>query len=112
MTGAVERGVGALAMRQLTDGVHRRDRRAVDGAGRAELARQRAPLRQGIDGDDARAHRRGQLGGRQPDGALAEDRQRVAARDIQAFERRIRRAGATRDGRAFGEGQLVRQRHQ
>src|SRR5262245_30750050 len=77
----------------------------------AEVARERQPLGHDVDGDDARAHRAAEHGCAEPHRTLAEDRQRVATRDVDALERAVGGAGSTRDGRALFERQLLRKRH-
>ncbi len=72
----------------------------------------RQPLGADIERDHARAHRRGELGRRQPDWTLAEDRDGVAARQVDPPQRAVGRAGAARDRGAGRERQRVGQGNQ
>src|SRR6266850_1744966 len=60
----------------------------------------------------AGVHRAAEQGGAEPDRSLAEDRQGVAARDVQPLQRAVRGAGAAGDRRAFLEGKRVREGHE
>jgi hypothetical protein len=67
---------------------------------RAERPGELAPRGCDVDGDDPRAHDHGELRGRQPHGALAEDGDRLAALQVDALERPPGGPRATRDRRA------------
>ena len=112
ITRAVHRGLDALAVRELAQC---RDRirllRVHDRLG-TDLAREREPLGGDVDRDHARAHRASEQGGAEPHRPLAEDRERVAARDVQTLERAVGGPGAARDRRALLERDGVRHGHQ
>src|SRR5262249_24326796 len=62
--------------------------------------------------DHAGAHGAPEHGGAEPDRALPEDRERVAARHVETLERAVRRAGPARDGGARREADRVGQGHE
>jgi hypothetical protein len=98
-------------MRELMDRVDGIRLVRVDDAVGPELLGQRQALGGNVDGDDARAHRRAEERGAEPDRPLPEDGQRVAARDIEPLERAIGGARAARHGGPLLERQLLGQRH-
>ena len=99
-------------MGQVLDRADRVVRARIDGLPGAELLGPLQPFRADVERDDAGAHRRRELGRRQADRPLAEQRDRVVARNVQPAQRAIGGPGAAGDRRAGGKGQLVVQRHQ
>jgi hypothetical protein len=99
----------ARRLRPRVEVLNRLDASCFDASTNASAPKSRARLRRsgrGLDGDDTRAHRVPEQRGREPDRTLAEDRQRVAARDSHPAQRRVRGAGAARHGCAFSETQF------
>src|SRR6516165_7368675 len=107
----VEGEIGT-AVGQVLDGTHRVVRTWVDRFPGPEFLRASQPLGTHIERNDARTHRGGELRRRQADRALAKQRDRVVAGNLQPAQGAIGGPGAAGDRRSGREGQLVGQRHQ
>src|ERR1700733_11946836 len=99
-------------MRQVLDCRHRIVRSRVHDFIRAELLRAIQALGIDVECNHARTHRFCELRAGQAYRTLAENRDRVVARQPHPPQRAVRRAGATGDRCTGGEADLVRQRHQ
>src|SRR3989442_44252 len=83
-----------------------------EAVGEKALEREREPLGDDVDRDHARAHRPPEHRGGEADGALAEDREGVAPRDVEALQRAVGGAGPARDRGALLEAERVGQGHE
>src|SRR5262249_41178063 len=110
LTRAVHRALGAVAVGEIVDRADGIALARVDRVLRPQLTGQLQALRRDVDRDDARSQRTPQQRRAQPDRPLAEDGERIAARDVEASQRAVGRAGAARPRRASLEAERVGQR--
>src|SRR5262245_47550725 len=111
LAGAVHRGLRALAVGQVVDGLDGIDLLRVQRLVGAHLLGQGQPLGSDVDGDDPRPHGLAEHGGAEPDRTLAEDGEGVAPGDVQPLEGAVGCSRAARDGRTLLEAHLRGKRH-
>ena len=110
--GATRTRMRAQAMRQVLDGLQHVHVLGVEHLGCTQGLGFGQTLRTHIQGNDARAHGGGQLGGGQSHGSLPKHHQGLVARQFQALEGAPGRTRATGNGGPRGKRKLVSQGHQ
>ena len=108
--GGLQSAVRPEAVRHFGDNFHRIGISGVDRLLRAELPAQLQPLRDDVHGQHFRTHGRGKQGGAEADRPLAEDSDRIRARQGKPLQGVERGAGATSECGAFVEAKLLGKR--